>query len=166
VPAGTGIAGRAAGSAIGPVERRLLREPAVRRSVAVSVAIGLISAATIVVQAVALAALLTGAMGSATGSVLPPILWLAGAIAIRGLCALAGELVAGRGAEIAKAELRGRLLGAALRRASGGGADGGGVGGATWRPSPAVASTPSTPTSAAASPTWCWPPRCRSPWSR
>jgi thiol reductant ABC exporter CydD subunit len=129
VPAGTGIAGRAAGSAIGPVERRLLREPAVRRSVAVSVAIGLISAATIVVQAVALAALLTGAMGSATGSVLPPILWLAGAIAIRGLCALAGELVAGRGAEIAKAELRGRLLGAALRRASGGGADGGGVGG-------------------------------------
>jgi thiol reductant ABC exporter CydD subunit len=111
------------------VERRLLREPAVRRSVAVSVAIGLISAATIVVQAVALAALLTGAMGSATGSVLPPILWLAGAIAIRGLCALAGELVAGRGAEIAKAELRGRLLGAALRRASGGGADGGGVGG-------------------------------------
>jgi thiol reductant ABC exporter CydD subunit len=129
VPAGTGIAGRAAGSAIGPVERRLLREPAVRRSVAVSVAIGLVSAATIVVQAVALAALLAGAMGSATESVLPPILWLAGSIAIRGLCALAGELVAGRGAEIAKAELRGRLLGAALRRASVGGADGGGVGG-------------------------------------
>ena len=129
MPAGTGIAGRAAGSAIGPVERRLLREPAVRRSVAVSVAIGVVSAATIVVQAVALAALLAGAMGSATGSVLPPILWLAGAIAIRGLCALAGELVAGRGAEIAKAELRGRLVGAALRRASGGGGDGGGVGG-------------------------------------
>jgi thiol reductant ABC exporter CydD subunit len=129
VPAGTGIARRAAGSAIGPVERRLLREPAVRRSVAVSVAIGLVSAASVVVQAVALAALLAGAMGSATESVLPPILWLAGAIAIRGLCALAGELVAGRGAEIAKAELRRRLLGAALRRASGGGADGGGVGG-------------------------------------
>ena len=126
MPAGTGIARRAAGSAIGPVERRLLREPAVRRSVAVSVAIGLVSAASVVVQAVALAALLAGAMGSATEAVLPPILWLAGAIAVRGLCALAGELVAGRGAEIAKAELRRRLLGAALHRASGGG---GGVGG-------------------------------------
>ena len=126
MPAGTGIARRAAGSAIGPVERRLLREPAVRRSVAVSVAIGLVSAASVVVQAVALAALLAGAMGSATEAVLPPILWLAAAIAVRGLCALAGELVAGRGAEIAKAELRRRLLGAALHRASGGG---GGVGG-------------------------------------
>ena len=126
MPAGTGIARRAAGSAIGPVERRLLQEPAVRRSVAVSVAIGLVSAASVVVQAVALAALLAGAMGSATEAVLPPILWLAGAIAVRGLCALAGELVAGRGAEIAKAELRQRLLSAALYRASGGG---GGVGG-------------------------------------
>jgi len=126
VPAGTGIARRAAGSAIGPVERRLLRESAVRRSVAASVAIGLVSAASVVVQAVALAALLAGAMGSTTEAVLPAVLWLVGAIAIRGLCALAGELVAGRGAEIAKAELRRRLLGAALRRASGGG---GGVGG-------------------------------------
>jgi ATP-binding cassette subfamily C protein CydD len=126
VPAGTGIARRAAGSAIGPVERRLLRESAVRRSVAVSVAIGLISAASVVVQAVALAALLAGAMGSTTEAVLPAVLWLVGAIAIRGLCALAGELVAGRGAEIAKAELRRRLLGAALRRASGGGGVGGG----------------------------------------
>ncbi|MGD0448224.1 MAG: thiol reductant ABC exporter subunit CydD [Candidatus Dormibacteria bacterium] len=129
MPAGTGIARRAAGSAIGPVERRLLREPAVRRAVAVSFAIGLVSAASVVVQAVALAGLLAGAMGSATESILPPILWLAGAISIRGLCALAGELVAGRGAEIAKAELRRKLLGAALRRASSGGADGGGAGG-------------------------------------
>ena len=90
MPAGTGIARRAAGSAIGPVERRLLQEPAVRRSVAVSVAIGLGSAASGVVQAGALAALLAGAMGSATEAVRPPILWLAGAIAVRGLCALAG----------------------------------------------------------------------------
>jgi thiol reductant ABC exporter CydD subunit len=125
----TGIARRAAGSAIGPVERRLVREPAVRRSVAVSVAIGLVSAASVVVQAVALAGLLAGAMGSATQDVLPPILWLTGAIAIRGLCALTGELLAGRGAEIAKAELRRRLLDAALHRASGPGAAGGGVGG-------------------------------------
>jgi ABC-type transport system involved in cytochrome bd biosynthesis fused ATPase/permease subunit len=129
LPAGTGIARRAAGSAIGPVERRLVREPAVRRSVAVSVVIGLVSAASVVVQAVALAGLLAGAMGSATQDVLPPILWLTGAIAIRGLCALTGELLAGRGAEIAKAELRRRLLDAALHRASGPGAAGGGVGG-------------------------------------
>jgi ATP-binding cassette subfamily C protein CydD len=125
LPAGAGIARRAAGSAIGPVERRLLRQPAVRGAVAVSVAIGLVSAASVVVQALALAGLLAGAMGSTTENVLPPMLWLTGAIAIRGLCALAGELVARRGAEIAKAELRRRLLGAALHRASGGG---GGVG--------------------------------------
>ena len=55
MPAGTGIARGAAGSAIGPVERRLLRQPAVWRSVALSVAIGLVSAASVVVQAVALA---------------------------------------------------------------------------------------------------------------
>ena len=128
MPAGAGIARRAAGSAIGPVERRLLRQPAVRRSVAVSVVIGLVSAATVVVQALALAGLLAGAIGSATEAVLPPILWLAGAIAIRGLCAFAGELLAGRGAVVAKAELRRRLLDAALQRASGGGTAGGGVG--------------------------------------
>jgi thiol reductant ABC exporter CydD subunit len=110
------------------VERRLLQQPAVRWSVAVSVSIGLTSAASVVVQAVALAGLLAGAMGSATEDIWPPILWLTGAIAIRGLCALASELLAGRGAEIAKAELRGRLVGAALHRASGGGATGGGVG--------------------------------------
>jgi thiol reductant ABC exporter CydD subunit len=108
------------------VERRLLQQPAVRWSVAVSVSIGLVSAASVVVQAVALAGLLAGAMGSATEDIWPPILWLSGAIAIRGLCALAGELLGGRGAEIAKAELRGRLVGAALHRASGGGATGGG----------------------------------------
>jgi thiol reductant ABC exporter CydD subunit len=94
--------------------------------VAISVSLGLASAASVVVQAVALAGLLAGAMGSATEDICPPILWLSGAIAIRGLCALAGELLAGRGAEIAKAELRGRLVGAALHRASGGGATGGG----------------------------------------
>jgi thiol reductant ABC exporter CydD subunit len=94
--------------------------------VAISVSLGLASAASVVVQAVALAGLLAGAMGSATEDIWPPILWLSGAIAIRGLCALAGELLAGRGAEIAKAELRGRLVGAALHRASGGGATGGG----------------------------------------
>jgi thiol reductant ABC exporter CydD subunit len=111
------------------VERRLLRQPAVWRSVALSVAIGLVSAASVAVQAVALAGLLAGAMGSATEEIGPPIAWLAAAIAVRGLCFLAAELVAGHGAEIAKAELRRRLLGAALRRAAGGGVTStGGVG--------------------------------------
>jgi len=110
------------------VERRLLRQPAVRQSVAVAVGIGLVSAASVAVQALALAGLLAGAMGSASEPVMPAILWLAGAIAVRGLCALAGELLAGRGAEVAKAELRRQLVDAALRRASGGGTAGGGVG--------------------------------------
>jgi thiol reductant ABC exporter CydD subunit len=108
------------------VDRRLLRQAAVRRSVATSVVIGLVSAASVAVQAVALARLLAGAMGSAAEDPLSPLLWLAGAVAVRGLCALAGEVVARRGAESAKAELRHRLLSAALRQASGGGGVGGG----------------------------------------
>lgn len=54
----------AAGGALGPVERRLLGQAAVRRSLAVSVGIGLVAAATIPVQAVVLAGLLAAAMGA------------------------------------------------------------------------------------------------------
>jgi thiol reductant ABC exporter CydD subunit len=108
------------------VERRLLGETAVRRSVAASVAIGLVAALSVVVQALALAGLLAGAMGRADEDPLPPVLWLAGAVAVRGLCALAAELTAGGGAERVKAELRRRLVGAALRQAAGGCGVGGG----------------------------------------
>jgi len=98
----------------------------VRRSVAGSVVIGLVAAASVAVQAVALAGLLAGAMGSPAEHPVPAVLWLAGAVAVRGICALAAELVAGQGAATVKAELRHRLLSAALGQASGGGGVGGG----------------------------------------
>ncbi len=110
----------------GPVEPRLLGEPAVRRSIAASAAIGVISAASVVVQALALAGLLAGAMSRTDEDPLPAVLWLAGAFTVRGLCALLAEVVVGHGAEAAKAQLRGRLLRAALSQAAGGGGMGGG----------------------------------------
>ena len=108
------------------MEPRLLGEPAVRRSIAASAAIGIVSAASVVVQALALAGLLAGAMGRTDENPLPAVLWLAGAIAVRGLCALLAEVVAAHGAEAAKAQLRRRLLSATLSQAAGDGGMGGG----------------------------------------
>jgi thiol reductant ABC exporter CydD subunit len=108
------------------VEPRLLGEPAVRRSIAASTAIGLVAAASVVVQALALAGLLAGAMRRTDEDPLPAILWLAGAFLVRGLCALLAEVVAGQGAEAAKAQLRRRLLRATLSQAAGGRGMGGG----------------------------------------
>jgi len=108
------------------VEPRLLGEPAVRRSIAASAVIGMVSAASVVVQALALAGLLAGAMSRTDEDPLPAILWLAGAFTVRGLCALLAEVVAGHGAEAAKAQLRRRLLSATLSQAAGGGGMGGG----------------------------------------
>ncbi|MGA9113042.1 MAG: hypothetical protein WB802_04490, partial [Candidatus Dormiibacterota bacterium] len=99
------------------MEPRLLGEPAVRRSIAASTVIGMVSAASVVVQALALAGLLAGAMSRTDEDPLPAILWLAGAFTVRGLCALLAEVVAGHGAEAAKAQLRRRLLSAALGQA-------------------------------------------------
>ena len=124
--AGSGALRRAAGGGLGPVERRLLGQAAVRRSLATSVAIGLVAAATIPIQAIALAGLLAGAMAARSVDPLPALLWLGAAVLVRGACALGGEVAAGRGAETAKADLRRRLLGAALRQASGGGGVGAG----------------------------------------
>ena len=118
--AGSGAARTTAGKALGPVDRRLLHQAAVRRTVAVSVAIGMVSAATVAVQAIALATLLAGAMGGTVEHPLASILWLAGAVAVRGLCALATEVSAARGAEGAKDELRRSLVSAALVPAAGG----------------------------------------------
>jgi len=108
------------------VEPRLLGEPAVRRSIAASAVIGMVSAASVVVQALALAGLLAGAMSRTDEDPLPAILWLAGAFTVRGLCAFLAEVVAGHGAEAAKAQLRRRLLSATLSQAAGGGGMGGG----------------------------------------
>ena len=110
---------RAPSPARGPLERRLLGQGAVRRTVAASVALGLLASGSIVVQALALSRLLAGAMGEARLDPLPDVAWLAGAVALRGLCAVASELVAARGSEAAKAVLRARLLGAALRPGGG-----------------------------------------------
>jgi ATP-binding cassette subfamily C protein CydD len=85
-----------------------------------SVGLGLVAAASIVVQALAIASLLAAAMGQRAPDPLPALVWLAGAVAVRGLAALAAELTATWGGEQAKAELRASLVGAALRQAPGG----------------------------------------------
>jgi len=93
--------------------------------VGASVVVGLVACATVVVQALALADLLAGAMpGAHPGDRARPFAWFAAAVAVRGGCALGGEVVARRGAARAKADLRARLLTAAVRRAPGGGAGG------------------------------------------
>ena len=138
MPAGTGIARRAAGSAIGPVERRLLRKSAVRRSVAASVAIGLVSAASVVVQAVALAALLAGAMGSTTDRSCPRSSGWAGRRCPRPLCP-------GRRARrrAGRPDREGGPGGAcSARRWAGHPAVAAGWLGATWRRSPAMVRRP------------------------
>ena len=108
------------------VDRRLVGElPVVRLTVAGSVAVGLVSTGAVVVQAVALAHLLAGAMpGARPGDRLTDFVCLAIAAAIRGLAALAGETLAHLGATRTKADLRARLAGAALARAPAGEADG------------------------------------------
>ncbi len=105
-----------------PVDPRLARLPAVRLSLAVSVGLGLVSTAGVLVQAVGLARLLAGAMpgGGAGGRGTALVLLVAG-FAGRALVALVGEVAAGVGASAAKAELRSRLVSAALERSTGGG---------------------------------------------
>jgi thiol reductant ABC exporter CydD subunit len=79
----------------------------------------LVSTATVVVQALALAHLIAGAMpGAHPGNREAAFFWLAGAIVLRGLCALVGEPLAHLGAARTKADLRRKLVGAALREAS------------------------------------------------
>jgi ATP-binding cassette, subfamily C, bacterial CydD len=105
----------------GPVERRLLRQlPVVRWTLVASVAVGLVSTVAVVVQALALASLLTGAMtGARPGDRIPALAWLAASAAVRGLGALAGDLLARTGSVRAKAALRRRLLAAVLHRTPG-----------------------------------------------
>ncbi len=109
----------------GLVDSRLIRRsPVVQRVVAASVAVGLVSTATVVVQAVALARLLAGAMpGARPGDRTGELAWLAVAVVVRGICALGGELLARLGASWAKADIRARLIDASLRGAAPG-ADG------------------------------------------
>lgn len=103
---------------VGPVDRRLVREAAVRRAVAAGVVCGLVSAASIVVQAVALAGLLAAAMGSRAVHPLGALLWIAAGAAVRGLCAIATEVTGARGSEMIKAALRSRLVRAAVTQAT------------------------------------------------
>lgn len=107
-----------------PLDRRLLsRVPAVRVSLAISVALGLVSTGAIVVQALALGSLLASAMvASYGGNRLHAFVWLAVAASVRALCAFGGEVVARVGASLVKADIRGRLLNAALSRTGSSGA--------------------------------------------
>ena len=104
----------------GSVDPRLLREPAVRRALTASVVCGLVSAAAVVVQAVALARLLASAMGSTAVTPLPTILGIAGSALVRAMCAALAEVMGARGAEAAKSSLRAKLLAATVSRAGGG----------------------------------------------
>ncbi|MGC8627647.1 MAG: thiol reductant ABC exporter subunit CydD [Acidimicrobiales bacterium] len=98
---------------------RLARElPAVRVSLVVSVALGLLSTAAIVAQAVALAHLLASAMPGA--SPVGRAQWyvlLGTGFGVRALSGLAGEIVAEVGSSQAKADIRYRLVMAALEGA-------------------------------------------------
>ena len=91
-----------------PADRRLVAElPVVRHTVTASAAVGLVSTATVVVQAVAPAHLLAGAMpGAHPGDRLGAFVALGAAAAVRGLASLAGETLAHLGATRAKADLR------------------------------------------------------------
>lgn len=114
----------------GPVEPRLLRRiPVARTAVAASVALGLAATVAVVVQAVALAHLLAGAMPGARPDHSRAfwLIWLAGAVAGRGACALASEVVARVGAARIKADLRRRLVGGAAARTAPGGPGPGGT---------------------------------------
>lgn len=113
----------------GPVDRRLLRRlPLLRWVIAASVAAGLVSTAAVVVQALALASLLAGAMRGAAGGTDPDraLAWLAAGIAVRGLAAGAAELASRCGAAWTQAAVRRQLVDAAVRRAPAGGGRGAG----------------------------------------
>lgn len=100
-----------------PFDRRLVADRLVRRAVALAVALGLVSAALLVAQALALAALIAGVAGR---SGLHPgafglgrageLAVVALSFAVRGACALGAELAGVRAAEAVKADLRRRLL--------------------------------------------------------
>lgn len=104
--------------AAGPLDRRLIDAvPIVRQMLAVSVALGLVATAAVVVQAVALAHLVASAMpGAAPTDRFCDFAWLGGAVALRALVAFVAEPVSRLGAESAKADLRGRLLLAVVAR--------------------------------------------------
>ncbi|MGO9342488.1 MAG: thiol reductant ABC exporter subunit CydD [Acidimicrobiales bacterium] len=113
----------------GPVDGRLLRElVSARNAIASSVVVGLVATAAVLVQAIALATLLTGAMdGMTRHHEMVAFVWLAVGAAVRGSCALAGELFGRLGAASAKADLRSRLVNAAVRDAPTGGSTGPGA---------------------------------------
>lgn len=99
-----------------PFDRRLTGLPAVRWSLAGSVALGLVSAAGIVAQAVGLAHILASAMPDAKPT--DRLRWFAVlgcGFSARSLAALAGELIAAAGASAAKADLRAKLVAASVR---------------------------------------------------
>ncbi len=73
-------------------------------------ALGLISSAAVVVQALTLADLLSGAVTGSPTNDRAAFAWLAGAAGVRALAALGSETLATRGAERVKAELRAELL--------------------------------------------------------
>ena len=95
-----------------PVDRKLLKElGSARWAISTSVGVGLVSTAAVVVQAVALAGLLAGAMGGAHDShTVSRLVWLAVGASVRGLCALASEVFGRLRASSAKAEIRARLI--------------------------------------------------------
>ena len=98
------------------IDSRMIRDVGgARLAVGILVAFGLASAATVVVQAVTLARLLTSAFGEtehADRTLL--LIWLAGAATARAGLALGGELVANLAATSSKARFRSLLVSAAL----------------------------------------------------
>ena len=110
------------------VDRRMLRDATrARLAVGALVACGLMSTATVVIQAAVLAKLLSGAFGvSRHGNREILLFWLAGALVLRALVAIVTELVANHAATLSKSKLRSLLVGGILESSARAGADGAG----------------------------------------
>jgi thiol reductant ABC exporter CydD subunit len=110
------------------IDRRVLRDVAgARLAVGVSVTCGLVSAATIVVQAAVLAKLLAGAFGDGRhGNREVLLVWFGGAVVVRACSAIVTELAANLAASSSKARLRSLLARAVLERSAHAGAGGAG----------------------------------------
>jgi thiol reductant ABC exporter CydD subunit len=101
----------------GLIDRRLAARVAVtRRYLVVAVVVGLLSTASVVVQAVLLATVIERVMlhGASLGAVTPQLVGLAGAFVARALCAWAGEAAAQRTSATVTSVLRRQLLRHAL----------------------------------------------------
>ena len=103
----------------GLIDRRLAsRVTATRRYLAMAVAVGLVATASVVAQAVLLATVVERVVlhRASLGAVVPELVGLAGAFAVRAACGWVGEAAAQRTSATVTSVLRRQLLRRALER--------------------------------------------------